>query len=69
VRNRRRPAHERFGVLPGNKLSRITTCYSAVELSRLVEAAEKVADQDGRKPQQLIMRGALNQDSRKRWKR
>jgi integrase len=51
--------------LLGHKSSRITTHFSAVELSRLVEAAEKVADQNGRKPQLLIMRGALNQGSRK----
>jgi hypothetical protein len=44
---------------------RITTHYSAVELSRLIEAAEKVCDQDGRMPELVVLRGAFTTPSRK----
>jgi hypothetical protein len=38
---------------------RITTHCSAVELSRLIEAAEKVCERDGRWPEMVVLRGAL----------
>src|SRR5271157_5390267 len=51
--------------LLGHRSGRITTHYSAVELSRLIEAAEKVCDQDGRMPELVVLRGAFTTPSRK----
>jgi integrase len=45
--------------LLGHRSSRITTHYSAAELCRLIEAAEKVCDRDGRWPEMVVLRGAL----------
>jgi integrase len=45
--------------LLGHRSGRITTHYSAAELCRLVEAAEKVCDRDGRWPEMVVLRGAL----------
>jgi hypothetical protein len=51
--------------LLGHRSGRITTHYSAAELSRLIEAAERVAEQDGRRPEPVILRGVLQTASRK----
>jgi integrase len=51
--------------LLGHRSGRITTHYSAVELSRLIEAAETVAEQNGRRPELVVLRGKVGTDSRK----
>jgi integrase len=51
--------------LLGHRSGRITTHYSAAELSRLIEAAETVVDRDGKRPELVILRGALHGASRK----
>lgn len=51
--------------LLGHRSARVTTHYSAAELSRLIEAAERVCDQDGRRPELVVLRGALARSSRK----
>jgi integrase len=51
--------------LLGHRSGRITTHYSAVELGRLIDAAESVCDQNGTRPELVVMRGVLQGDSRK----
>ncbi len=51
--------------LLGHRSGRITTHYSAAELSRLLEAANSVCEQNGTRPELLVLRGALHRDSRK----
>ena len=51
--------------LLGHRSARITTHYSAAELSRLIEAAEKVVNRDGSQPELVVMRGAYRGPSRK----
>ena len=51
--------------LLGHRSGRITTHYSAAELSRLIEAAEKVVEQNGRRPELVVLRGKVGTDSRK----
>ncbi len=51
--------------LLGHRSGRITTHYSAVELSRLLEAANSVCDLKQGQPELLVMRGALQGGSRK----
>jgi integrase len=51
--------------LLGHRSGRITTHYSAAELSRLIEAAEKVVDHDGSRPELVVLRGAYHGPSRK----
>ncbi len=51
--------------LLGHRSGRITTHYSAAELSRLIEAAERVTEQNGRRPELVVLRGKLGTDSRK----
>ena len=51
--------------LLGHKSGRITTHYSAAELSRLLDAAELVADQNGKRPELVVLRGRIGTDSRK----
>lgn len=51
--------------LLGHRSSRITTHYSGAELSRLLEAAEKVTDRNGSRPELVVLRGKLGTDSRK----
>ncbi len=51
--------------LLGHRSGRITTHYSAAELSRLIEAAESVVDRDGRRPELVVLKGALSGASRK----
>ncbi len=43
--------------LLGHRSGRITTHYSAAELSRLVEAADSVVEQNGSRPELVILRG------------
>ena len=49
----------------GHRSRRITTHYSAAELSRLIEAAERVTEQNGRRPELVVLRGIAGTDSRK----
>ena len=51
--------------LLGHRSGRITTHYSAAELSRLIEAANRVCASDGERPELVVLRGALQRDSRK----
>jgi formylglycine-generating enzyme required for sulfatase activity len=51
--------------LLGHRSGRITTHYSAAELSRLIEAANSVCDRDGRLPERVVLRGVLRSASRK----
>ena len=51
--------------LLGHRSARITTHYSAAELSRLLEAANSVCEQNGTRPELLVLRGALEGDSHK----
>jgi hypothetical protein len=51
--------------LLGHRSGRITTHYSAAELSRLIEAANSVCDRDGKQPELVVLRGALQRASRK----
>jgi integrase len=51
--------------LLGHRSGRITTHYSAAELSRLLLAAESVVDRDGTQPELVMLRGGLQGPSRK----
>ncbi len=51
--------------LLGHRSGRITTHYSAAELSRLIQAAETVAGQNERRPELVVLRGKLGTDPRK----
>jgi len=51
--------------LLGHRSGRITAHYSAAELSRLIEAAERVTEQNGKRPELVVLRGKLGTDSRK----
>jgi hypothetical protein len=51
--------------LLGHGSGRITTHYSAAELTRLIEAAESVVDQNGKWPELVVLKGKLGTDSRK----
>ena len=51
--------------LLGHRSGKITTHYSAAELSRLIEYANSVCDRDGTRPELVILRGALHGASRK----
>jgi integrase len=51
--------------LLGHRSGRITTHYSAAELSRLIEAAERVVEQNGTRPELVVLRGNVGTDSRK----
>jgi len=51
--------------LLGHRSGRITTHYSAADLSRLIEAADSVCERDGRRPELVVMRSALRRESRK----
>jgi integrase len=43
--------------LLGHRSGRITTHYFAAELGRLIEAANTVCDDKGRKPELVVLRG------------
>jgi len=51
--------------LLGHRSGRVTTHYSAADLSRLIEAANSVCERDGRRPELVVLRGALKCGSRK----
>ena len=51
--------------LLGHRSGRITTHYSAAEVSRLLDAANRVSDVNHGQPELLVMRGALQGESRK----
>jgi integrase len=51
--------------LLGHRSGRITTHYSAAELSRLIEAAERVVERNGTRPELVVLRGKMRTDSRK----
>ncbi|MES0402389.1 MAG: tyrosine-type recombinase/integrase [Hyphomicrobium sp.] len=51
--------------LLGHRSGRITTHYSAAELQRLIEAANRICDGNGGLPELVVMRGSLNLESRK----
>lgn len=51
--------------LLGHRSARITTHYSAAELSTLIEAANTVCDQNERRPELVILRGASLNMTRK----
>jgi len=51
--------------LLGHRSGRITTHYSAAELSRLLEAAERVTVRNGTAPELVILRGVIGMGSRK----
>jgi len=42
--------------LLGHRSGRITTHYSAAELSRLIEAAERVCEHRGEQPERVVLR-------------
>jgi integrase len=46
--------------LLGHRSGKITTHYSAAELGRLVEASNRVCDQDGRQPELVVLRGLIH---------
>jgi len=48
--------------LLGHRSGRITTHYSAAELSRLLEAAETVTERNGARPELVVLRGRLGTD-------
>lgn len=50
--------------LLGHRSGRITTHYSAAELSRLIEAADRVAEKNGARPEIVVLRGQLSAGSR-----
>ena len=45
--------------LLGHRSARITTHYSAAELSGLIDAAERVSEQNGARPELVVLRGKL----------
>ncbi len=45
--------------LLGHASARITTHYSAAELHHLIEAANKVSETDGRRPELVVLRGGM----------
>jgi integrase len=51
--------------LLGHRSGRITTHYSAVELSRLIEAANRTCEGAGGQPELVVLRGSLQRGSRK----
>ena len=51
--------------LLGHRSGRVTTHYSAVELSRLLEAVDRVAEQNGSRPELVVLRGKVGTNSRK----
>jgi integrase len=45
--------------LLGHRSHRITTHYSAADLTRLIEAVESVCERDGKRPELVVLRSAL----------
>jgi len=54
--------------LLGHRSARITTHYSAADLSRLIEAAETVCERDGQRPELVVLRGPAKLTQRPRTK-
>jgi integrase len=50
--------------LLGHRSGRITTHYSAAELTRLIEAAESVVERDEQRSELVVLRGSVLRDSR-----
>ena len=46
--------------LLGHVSGRMTTHYSAAELSRLIEASNRICDSDGRRPELVVLRGVIH---------
>jgi integrase len=51
--------------LLGHRSGRITTHYSAAELTRLLDSAERVCEASQDQPELVVLRGALQRGSRK----
>ncbi len=51
--------------LLGHRSGRITTHYSAAELTHLIDAAERVCDRNGSRPELVVLRGKVGTESRK----
>jgi integrase len=51
--------------LLGHRSGSITTHYSAVELSRLIEATERVVERNGTRPEIVVLRGKMRAGPRK----
>ncbi len=51
--------------LLGHRSGRITTHYSAAELSRLIEATERVVARNGQRPELVVLRGKLGTTAHK----
>ncbi len=51
--------------LLGHRSGRITTHYSAAELSRLLDAANLVCERNGTRPELVVLNGTIRDDSRK----
>ena len=51
--------------LLGHRSGRVTTHYSAAELSRLIEAANTVCGSGSEQPELVVLRGTLRDESRK----
>jgi integrase len=51
--------------LLGHRSGRITTHYSAAELSRLIDAANRVCDRDDLRPELVVLRGSVRRGDRK----
>ena len=51
--------------LLGHRSGRITTHYSAAELSKLIEAADRVCERNGSVPELVILRGTIPAESRR----
>jgi hypothetical protein len=47
--------------LLGHRSGRITTHYSAAELTQLIKAADRVCESHGRKPELVVMKGGFRQ--------
>jgi integrase len=47
--------------LLGHRSGRITTHYSAAELTRLIEAADRVCEGNGSKPELVVLKGSFRQ--------
>ncbi len=51
--------------LLGHRSGRVTTHYSAAELSRLLDAANSICERDGRRPELVVLNGRFLAGSRK----
>ena len=51
--------------LLGHRSARITTHYSAAELSRLIEATDRVVERNGQRPELVVLRGNVGMNAHK----